>query len=55
MCTKNLLFTAVWMITEKVAKANAEQYSLVKYITVYASMEYYAVIKKNKADLLVLI
>lgn len=51
MCTKNLLFTAVWMITEEVAKANAEQYSLV--IIVYAGMEYYAAIKKNKADLLV--
>lgn len=39
------------MITEEVAKANAEQYSLV--IIVYAGMEYYAAIKKNKADLLV--
>lgn len=43
------------MIAAKVAKANVEQYSLVKYIIVYARMEYYTAIKKNKTDLLVLI
>ena len=43
------------MVTAKVAKANVEQCSLVKYITVYVRMEYHTAIKKKNAELLMLI